>query len=268
MRRLRPTLLACGLVVVGYALAVAPWTIRNQLAYNLATPSTFGRTMIARTASYDRGFVFVDPSRPESDPTMARAAQIVQQGADRGDSDGTIAQRLRQELDLDPIEVNALMRDLALGAIARQPLYFVEGSLRFALRIFNGIEVRLRDHEAERRDVVWDERTRRLLGCAALRRRCQGGVAASAGLAAGAVGADATGAVRTRAAGVARGREPRWPAGRHDDSLPDRRERRVERPPGAIPLPGGPGDLGADGRRCRDPRGGGTGSRMAQARAS
>jgi 4-amino-4-deoxy-L-arabinose transferase-like glycosyltransferase len=159
----RRALLAAGLVIVGYGLAVAPWSIRNQLAYNLSSPSTFGRTMIARTASYDRGFVFVDPSRPESDPLKARAARIVQQGAERGDSDGTIAQRLRQDLNLDPIEVNAVMRDLAIQAILRQPLYFVEGSLRFALRIFDGVEIRLRDHEAERKDVEWSERTRALL---------------------------------------------------------------------------------------------------------
>jgi len=169
MRRLswpaptRRALLTVALVALGYGLAVAPWSIRNQLAYNLASPSTFGRTMIARTASYDRGFVFVDPSRPEADPRMARAARIVQQGADRGDSDGTIAQRLRQELNLDPIEVNAVMRDLALQAIARQPLYFLDGSVRFALRIFDGVEVRLRDHEAERKDVEWSDRTRGLL---------------------------------------------------------------------------------------------------------
>jgi hypothetical protein len=144
-------------------VAVAPWSIRNQLTYNLASPSTFGRTMIARTASYDRGFVFVDPKRPESDPRMARAAQIVQQGADRGDSDGTIAGKLRQELDLDPVEVNAMMRDLAIQAIMRQPLYFAEGSMWFALRIFNGVEIKLRDHEAERKDVEWNERTRSLL---------------------------------------------------------------------------------------------------------
>src|SRR5262249_5576482 len=78
----RGAVLAVVLVVLGYGLAVAPWSIRNQLAYNMASPSTFGRTMIARTASYDRGFVFVDPKRPESDPLMARAARIVQQGAD------------------------------------------------------------------------------------------------------------------------------------------------------------------------------------------
>ena len=159
----RAALLAVGLTVLGYGLAIAPWSIRNQLAHNLASPSTFGRTLIARTASYDRGFVFVDRSRTEADPRRARAAEIVQRGADRGDSDGTIAGRLRQELDLDPVEVNAMMRDLAIQAILRQPVYFAEGSLRFAVRIFNGIEIRLREHEAERKDVEWNERTRSLL---------------------------------------------------------------------------------------------------------
>lgn len=159
----RRALGAVGLVIVGYGLAIAPWSIRNQLEHNLASPSTFGRTLVARTASYDRGFVFNDPSQPEPDPRLARAARIVQQGADRGDSDGTIASRLRQELDLDPIEVNAVMRDLAVKAILRQPLYFATGSVQFAVRIFNGIEIRLRDHEAERKDVEWSERTRALL---------------------------------------------------------------------------------------------------------
>jgi len=154
------------LVLVGYGLAVAPWTIRNQLVYDLASPSTFGRTLIARTASYDRGFQFYDPASPPADPAQARALQIIQRGADRNESDGTIATRLRQELDLDPIEVNALMRDAALGAIARQPLYFVQGSLLFGLRIFNGTEIRLRDHESERKDVVWEDRTRGLLTAA------------------------------------------------------------------------------------------------------
>jgi 4-amino-4-deoxy-L-arabinose transferase-like glycosyltransferase len=159
----RTALVAVAMVAVGYALAIAPWSIRNQLVHDMASPSTFGRTLIARTASYDRGFVFVDPARPESDPFKARAAEIVQRGADRGDSDGTIAQRLRQELNLDPVEVNAVMRDLAVQAILRQPVYFVEGSLRFAVRIFDGVEIRLRDHEAERKDVEWNERTRSLL---------------------------------------------------------------------------------------------------------
>jgi 4-amino-4-deoxy-L-arabinose transferase-like glycosyltransferase len=159
----RAAILCTVMVAVGYGLAIAPWSIRNQLVHDIASPSTFGRTLIARTASYDRGFTFVDPRRPESDPIKARAAEIVQRGAERGDSDGTIAQRLRQELDLDPVEVNAIMRDLAIQAISRQPLYFIEGSFWFAVRIFNGVEMRLREHESERKDVEWNERTRALL---------------------------------------------------------------------------------------------------------
>jgi hypothetical protein len=164
-RPARQSLRDAALVLLGFALLVVPWTIRNQLAYNLATPSTFGRTLIARTAYYDRGFVFYDPERApaDADPGRVQALRIVQQGRDRRQSDGEIAGRLRAELGLDPVEVNALMRDVALEAILRQPLYFVEGTLRFGLRIFNGAEVRIRDHDHERRDVVWDPRTAPLL---------------------------------------------------------------------------------------------------------
>ncbi|MDP8923013.1 MAG: glycosyltransferase family 39 protein [Chloroflexota bacterium] len=160
---LRAFAVAPALVLLGYGLAVVPWTVRNKLVHDLAAPSTFGRTLIARTASYDRGFVFYDPDNPPSDPVRGRALEIIQRGAKRSESDGTIATRLREELDLDPIEVNALMRDAALDVIARQPAYFVQGTLRFGLHIFNGEEISLRDHEAERKDVVWNERTRDLL---------------------------------------------------------------------------------------------------------
>jgi len=44
----RRAILAVIVVGGGLRLAVAPWSVRNQLAYNLASPSTFGRTMIAR----------------------------------------------------------------------------------------------------------------------------------------------------------------------------------------------------------------------------
>jgi 4-amino-4-deoxy-L-arabinose transferase-like glycosyltransferase len=162
---LRHGAVAVTLVLIGFALPIVPWTIRNQLTHNLSTPSTFGRTLIARTAYYDRGFVFYDPQRPpaDSDSTRVRGRQIIQQGADDRESDGTISGRLQDELGLDPIGANALMRDLAVEAILRQPGYFIRGSAEFALHIFNGVEVRLRDHEAERRDVEWRERTRHLL---------------------------------------------------------------------------------------------------------
>ena len=153
------------LVLAGFALPIVPWTIRNQLAHDLATPSTFGRTLIARTAYYDRGFVFYDEARHanDPDPRRLRARQIIQQRSRRGDPDGEIAGRLREELGLGPVEVNAVMRDLAVEAILDRPGHFLTGSLGFAVQIFNGVDVNLRDHDDERRDVVWDERTRHLL---------------------------------------------------------------------------------------------------------
>ncbi|MFN8521718.1 MAG: glycosyltransferase family 39 protein [Chloroflexota bacterium] len=162
---IRPTVRRLALVASAFALMLAPWVIRNQIVRDVAGASTFGRTLIARTAYYDRGFVFLDGDRSSNpgDSDARRARRIVQQGADRRESDGTIAQRLRQELGLDPIQTNAVMREIALEAILRQPWHFLEGTLSFSLRIFNGIELRIRDLAAERKDVVWEDRTRTLL---------------------------------------------------------------------------------------------------------
>ncbi len=156
---------AIAFLLAGFALLVVPWAVRNQLTHNLAGASTFGRTLIARTASYDRGFVFYDEADPpqDPDPRRVRARQIIQHGANRRESDGDIAGRLREELGLGPVEVNVLMRELAIEAILREPVHFVAGTLRFAVRIFNGLEMRIREHEGERRDVTWQERTRHLL---------------------------------------------------------------------------------------------------------
>lgn len=151
----------CGL---GIATALLPWAVRNRLMQGLESPTTFGRTLIARTAYYDRGFTFYEPGWGDvGDPKIVRARQIVQNGARRRESDGTIAGRLRQELDLGPLEVNAVMRDVAFEAIARRPWYFIEGSLEMALRIFTGIEERVRNHLDEVKDVTWEPRTTHLL---------------------------------------------------------------------------------------------------------
>jgi hypothetical protein len=120
--------------------------------------------LIARTAYYDRGFTFYEPGWGDvGDPRLVRARQIVQAGARRRDSDGTIAGRLRQEMDLGPVEVNAIMRDIAIEAIAKRPWYYAEGSLEMALRIFTGIEERVRNHLDEVKDVTWEPRTAHLL---------------------------------------------------------------------------------------------------------
>lgn len=165
----RPALIATGICAVGLATALVPWAIRNRLTNELGSTTTFGRTLIARTAYYDRGFTFYAPGwGDEGDPRLVTARKIVQEGANRRQPDGTIAGRLREELGLGPVEVNGIMRDIATEAILKRPDYFVFGSIKFAWVIFEGKEERVRNHLDEVKDVTWDARTRHLLPSARL----------------------------------------------------------------------------------------------------
>jgi hypothetical protein len=149
---------------LGLVVALTPWTIRNQLVNDLGGTTTFGRTLIARTAYYDRGFVFYEPGwGDQGDARLVTARKIVQDGSNRRQSDGTIAGRLRQELNLGAVEVNELMRELATEAILRRPDHFVSGSILFAWDIFQGQDERVGNHVDELKDVTWQARTAHLL---------------------------------------------------------------------------------------------------------
>ena len=164
-RRWRGGLVGLVALLGGLALVQGPWVLRNALTHSNLSTSTFGRTLIARTAYYDRDFVFDVPGQPDPDPLMQRARQIIQAGARRQDSDGEIAGALRMELTLDPVAVNQVMREIALDAIWRNPIHFVEGTLAFAWRIFEGREERLREHWDEYKDAnPWDSRIWPLVG--------------------------------------------------------------------------------------------------------
>jgi 4-amino-4-deoxy-L-arabinose transferase-like glycosyltransferase len=164
-RNWRASLLGLAALTAGLLLVQGPWVLRNAIVKGNVAASTFGRTLIARTAYYDREFVFAVPGQPHPDPFVERARQIVQEGAKRRDSDGEIAGRLRQELDLDPVQVNQVMRDIAVAAILRNPVHYAEGSIEFVGVIFAGEEERLRDHWDEYKDAnPWDPRIRDLVG--------------------------------------------------------------------------------------------------------
>ena len=152
-------------LLAGVAAIQGPWVLRNALEKGNPSASTFGRTLVNRTAYYDRGFVFDVPGRPDPDPRRQRAREIVQDGARQHQSDGIIAGRIRQELDLStPVEVNSVMRDVAIRAILRDPAHYVGGTLAFSAQIFGGVEERLRDHWDEYKDAnPWDERIRALV---------------------------------------------------------------------------------------------------------
>jgi hypothetical protein len=164
-RQWRRGVLCALALVAGLAAVQGPWVLRNAVEKGNPSASTFGRTLIARTAYYDREFVFDVPGQPHPDPRMQRAREIVEDGAKHNQSDGVIAGRLREELGLlTPVEVNAAMREVAVDAILRNPTHYFRGTLSFAAEIFVGVEERLREHYDEYKDAnPWDERIRPLV---------------------------------------------------------------------------------------------------------
>jgi 4-amino-4-deoxy-L-arabinose transferase-like glycosyltransferase len=162
--RWREAIVATVICGVGLVVALMPWAIRNRMVNDLDGTTTFGRTLIARTAYYDRGFVFYESGwGDQGDARLVAARKIVQDGSNRRQSDGTIAGRLRQDLNLGAVEVNEVMRDLAIEAILRRPDHFVSGSISFAWAIFEGRDERVGNHVEEVKDVTWEARTAHLL---------------------------------------------------------------------------------------------------------
>jgi 4-amino-4-deoxy-L-arabinose transferase-like glycosyltransferase len=150
----------CGLIACGVVLVMTPWLIRNLAVHGTAgTEGALGQALIGRTVRHDSGFRYDDPSRPDQDPTRAAARRIIQDESDGGEpSGGTITARVREELGLTQAQTSALLRDLALDAIAQRPGYFVSGSLETAWKLFGGVNDRLTGHWRQRTTRNWDRR--------------------------------------------------------------------------------------------------------------
>jgi hypothetical protein len=127
--------------------------IRNYLTIRVfSTEGALGQTLVGRTVRHD-GFVFVDPNAPpDPDAGRQRARELMQDAAIRRSFLTPLRRRIMQELGLSELQANQLMRDLAVEAILRQPVYYVEGTGRFFIALASGWPERLRDSWQSRRD--------------------------------------------------------------------------------------------------------------------
>ena len=148
------------LIAAGLLLVLAPWMVRNWIVHGtLGAESALGQALIGRTLRHDTGFLYDDPGRIDVDPTRAQARRIIQQEADTGEpSGGTVTSRVRQELGLDQAQTSALLRDLAIDAIAQRPGYYVAGTAQTAWELFQGKNERLLGHWRQRTTRNWDRR--------------------------------------------------------------------------------------------------------------
>ena len=161
--RWRSALRAAGLALLGYALLVAPWTLRNLATHETATTAGgLGRSLIARTVKYDTLFdwKWLSETYEQREDPESRARMLLYRK--RGNIPNSRSVRpyqdtLIEELGVSQGEADRLMRGVALEAIARRPLDYLAGSLSFTGRVLIGEEERLQSHWKQRANKDWDE---------------------------------------------------------------------------------------------------------------
>jgi hypothetical protein len=123
------------------ALMLLPWTLRNQREYGTAETTSTGRFLISRSVKHERNFVFYvdnEPVRPEESPSRRRARQIAQDVTDKRPAPGQVYQRVRDELALTEAQTDALLRDIALEAIRKDPALYLEGTVEMLGELWLG----------------------------------------------------------------------------------------------------------------------------------
>ena len=160
-RRWRVT--AVVLLGLGTMVVVLPWMTYNYAQHGTFAVTGSGRFLLARTIKRDPGgFSFDKPSEGLEDATRAAARRIVQEEATRR-VPGSSAQRLREELGLSEAETSRVLSDLAVEAIGRRPLYYLQGSARFFLDVLVGHPIAVRREGLEWDEVDWERRARPVL---------------------------------------------------------------------------------------------------------
>ena len=159
-RAWRPTLL----VLLGAALLMVPWTLRNKLTHDELSASGSGRFLSARVVKHDGGYTFYDPATADRHgPLGTRARQIFQDEADERPEEGPIYSRYRSELGLSEADADALLREISLEGIARRPWHYLQTTGQMFLDLFAGdqkeelLRWHYRERNQERLMTSWGE---------------------------------------------------------------------------------------------------------------
>lgn len=156
----RVGLTRAALLVLGVAIVMAPWTLRNLLVHGTTgAEGALGQALIGRTVRHDKGYLYDDPAHPDPDPARAAARRIIQQEANGGEpSGGTITARVRDELGLTQAQTSALLRDLALAEIGERPGHYLSTTREIAWELFQGRNERLLGNWRQRTTRNWDKK--------------------------------------------------------------------------------------------------------------
>ena len=171
--RVRSALRGSVLVGLGTIVLLGPWMARNLIEHGSPTAAGgLGRSLIARTAKYDRGYFDAERPPAGSEDLQGRVRQVIyrQRIAIRnGRSVGPTQDILMRELRLTEAESDRWMRRVAIEAIAERPIYYALGSLRMAGQIAageereDGLRSRWNDRASKKWAEQWEKRVGHLL---------------------------------------------------------------------------------------------------------
>jgi hypothetical protein len=140
-RRLRGT----GLLLLGAAICVAPWIVRQSLVHDRAVVNGgLGDAMFSRVRRYDPTFALRDDGRPVPEADRAIRARIFEL-APQYEYPREIRAVLRQELGIGDVEADRILRDVAWTVISQDPGRYVLGTLSMTGRLLRGSDPGLVD---------------------------------------------------------------------------------------------------------------------------
>jgi hypothetical protein len=153
-----------GLLLAGFALVVSPWIVRNWTQFGKPSLAGSGRFLVARGMKYDDLFLRWAASGKfePSDATHQRAMDIILE-EDRKANPDSVTQRFRQELGLDEVAADPLMREMAVGAIMADPLHFVQTTATITFQIIRNVPFDVLAYWHSEADVGWPARMRTML---------------------------------------------------------------------------------------------------------
>jgi hypothetical protein len=159
-RDLRNGLMRAVVVLLGVALLMGPWMLRNLVTHqSFAADGALGQALIGRTVRHDKGFVYYDPSNPDPDPAYDAARRIIADEAATGEpSGGRVTARIRDEVGLSQSQTSSLLRSLAIQAIWERRSHYVQSTWDFAQELYDGKIERLLGHWRQRTTRNWDNK--------------------------------------------------------------------------------------------------------------
>jgi 4-amino-4-deoxy-L-arabinose transferase-like glycosyltransferase len=151
----RAAILPSALVLLGFALVLVPWSVRNSMTTGRVDGAgAMGQSLVGRIIRHDEGFDLPKPDSPSpyADPRRSEIRALILTQMNRDARPSAINHRIRTVYGLTEPEADAAMRAVAIEIFTSQPGRYVEGTLAKFRRLLVGEDERLRVHWATRKD--------------------------------------------------------------------------------------------------------------------